>query len=157
MQVEATSEQSHHDPVPSSDRLIGLLDPLSFRSAPNTDKEVLQKGKTQLFVFRARIHSQPQACTCICHHLMEGQKREETEKASGFSPKPESTTKLSLTTDCSSTPNLCQCQGKKGLVLAFSISDVQLVCLSLVHNRKEKLTWAVTDEMQPKKLFLSPL
>lgn len=74
MQVETTSEQSHHDPVPSSDRLIGLLDPLSFRAAANTDKGVTQKGKAQLFVFRTYIHAQSQACTCrsatISEHIM---------------------------------------------------------------------------------------
>lgn len=117
MQVEATSEQSHHDSVSSSDRLIGLLDPLSFRAAPNTEKGVKRRGRHNCL---CSGHAYTQfVCSAsslqICHHLMEGWKSKETEKAElGFSPKPESTTNLLLTTDCSRTSNLCQCQGKKG-------------------------------------------
>lgn len=89
---------------------------------------------------------------------VEKEKSKEPEKTElGFSPKPESTINIPLTTDCSITSHLCQCQGKKGLILTFFISDMQLVSSSLDYNRKEKFTWAVMDEMQPKKLFLLPL
>lgn len=66
MQVEATSEQSHHDPVSSSDRLIGLLDPLSFRAAPNTEKGVKRRGRHNCLCVQGmhtlNLYAQPQAC-----------------------------------------------------------------------------------------------
>lgn len=70
MQVEATSEQSHHDPVPSSDRLIGLLDPLSFRAAPNIGKGNYTEGEDTIVCVQG-IHtcSVSSLYLQICHHF----------------------------------------------------------------------------------------